>query len=281
MRRLHCFCLMLSLLTLAPRLFAQPASTDPDLAAGIRSVEEGDFETALTALSNAVRTLSGDPARTRELAQAHLHLGVAYVLLDHEKAGRASFREALKLQKDLRLGADEFPPKVVRAFDAVRQDTVAEADERRSDAPASQPSQLATLVVSSTPAAAVTVDGQPQGRTPLKLSGLAPGRHTLTLTADDGRKLEEEVSLLPGTTVERDLRLPAGGTLAITSATWCEVSVDGGPPQQTPIRIEKLAAGRHVVRATRSGHKDKTMDVEIREGQVSHLEVTLERFQSR
>jgi hypothetical protein len=267
MSRLHRFCLMLGLLVFATPLFAQ-APSDPDLAAGIRSVEAGDFETALTSLGVAVRTLSGDPARSGELAQAHLYLGIAYALLDHEKAGRASFREALKLRKGLRLGADNYPPKVMRAFEAAIQD---------ADTPAPVSSQPATLVVSSTPAAAVTVDGQPQGRTPLRLSGLPPGRHKVTLIADDGRKLEEEVSLISGTTVEREHRFPGDGSLSITSGSWCEVRVDDGPTEQTPIRFAKLAAGRHVVRAARAGHREKTMEVEIREGQQSHLDVTLER----
>ncbi len=136
MRRLACFCLMLALLGCATRLLAQPAASDPDLVAGIRAVEEGDFETALSSLGRAVRTLSGDASRSQELAQAHLYLGIAYVYLDQEKAGRASFREALKLQKDVRLGSDKFPPKVVRAFDAAVQDALAEGAPRRSDSPA-------------------------------------------------------------------------------------------------------------------------------------------------
>ena len=58
MNRLHCLCLTLGLLVLATQLCAQPAPSDPDLAAGMRSVEAGDFETALTSLGVAVRTLA-------------------------------------------------------------------------------------------------------------------------------------------------------------------------------------------------------------------------------
>lgn len=125
MRRLCCLSLLALLVGVTP-LGAQFASPDPDLKAGIHDVESGDFESALAFLGRAVRTLSSDASRSQELAQAHLYLGIAYVYLDQEKAGRASFREALKLRQDLRLSADKFPPKVMRVFGATVHETQTE-----------------------------------------------------------------------------------------------------------------------------------------------------------
>lgn len=69
----------------------------------------------------------------------------------------------------------------------------------------------------------------------------------------------------------------AHGSLAVASADWIEVSVDGGPPQQTPVFLPRLAVGRHTVRASRSGFKAQVVDVDIPEGDTRRLRIALER----
>ncbi len=96
------------------------AATDSELAAALRLVGEGDFQSAVERLDPVVRRLSTAGGSPRDLALAHLYLGVAYLGLDQEKAGRASFREALKLDGALALAPEKFPPKVIRALDEAR-----------------------------------------------------------------------------------------------------------------------------------------------------------------
>lgn len=69
----------------------------------------------------------------------------------------------------------------------------------------------------------------------------------------------------------------AYGSLAVASADWIEVSVDGGPQQQTPVFLPRLAVGRHTVRASRSGFKAQVVDVDIPEGDTRRLRIALER----
>src|SRR5262249_29796667 len=64
-------------------------------------------------------------------AQAYLHLGIAYVALDQRERARAAFREALVLDKDLRLGADRYSPKVIAAFEEARQDVKAASPPKK------------------------------------------------------------------------------------------------------------------------------------------------------
>jgi hypothetical protein len=102
---------------------AAPASSGTEeLALGVRQVAEGDFESAVVTLDGAVRSLSQDPARVHDLAQAYLHLGIAYVALDQRERARAAFREALVRDKDLRLGPDRYSPKVITAFEEARRE---------------------------------------------------------------------------------------------------------------------------------------------------------------
>jgi hypothetical protein len=108
-------------LALALPLLGSPAAAP--LQPGVQQVKEGDFETALLTLDQAIREISAQPpspARDRELAQAHLYRGVAYLQLDQAILARSSFVAALAREKTLTLSPDEFPPKVLRAFESAR-----------------------------------------------------------------------------------------------------------------------------------------------------------------
>jgi uncharacterized protein len=106
----------------APSSAQAPAAADL-VTQGIRQVEDGDLEGAIATLTTAVRRLSMEAPAAAELARAHLHLGVAYALLDQEKAARASFREALQHDPGLRLDPARFPPKVQKLLEEARPQT--------------------------------------------------------------------------------------------------------------------------------------------------------------
>ena len=116
-------------------LQGQSGRTDPDLAAGIRQVGEGDFETAVATLEGVVGRLTGDVTRPKDLAQALLYLGIAHVALGQPDPARARFREALVQDPSLRLGPDRFSPKVIAVFEAARREVRAATRKRGSKAP--------------------------------------------------------------------------------------------------------------------------------------------------
>jgi hypothetical protein len=101
---------------------AQPGSADPEVVKGVRLVEDGDYDGAILTLDNAARRLAADPSKAKDLSQAYLYLGIAYVGKGHEAAAKAKFREALAQIKDLSLSPDKFPPKVIDVFEAARQE---------------------------------------------------------------------------------------------------------------------------------------------------------------
>ena len=53
----------------------------PELREGVERLDQGDFEGALVALDNAARVLGKAPERRRDLAAAHLYVGLAYLCL--------------------------------------------------------------------------------------------------------------------------------------------------------------------------------------------------------
>ena len=110
------------------------AAQDPGLAAGIRQVDEGDFEGAVTTLGPVADRLAAKGGH--DAAQACLYLGIAHLALDQGDAARARFREVLGHEPSLRLGPDRFSPKVIAAFEEARRALEAEA---RAAAPETKP----------------------------------------------------------------------------------------------------------------------------------------------
>jgi TonB family protein len=106
----------------APLLARAQTGSDPELAKGVDQVQSGALDDAVDTLSAVVRRLSPIATRRDDLAQAYLWLGIAYAQQDREKSGRASFREALKLEPRVSLAAG-WPPKVTRLFEAVRAES--------------------------------------------------------------------------------------------------------------------------------------------------------------
>jgi hypothetical protein len=155
-----------------PLIHAQPATADADLQRGIRQVEDGDYDPAIVTLDAAARRLVGDPARARDLSQAYLYLGIAYIGKGHEAAAKAKFREAVAQIKDLTLSPDKFPPKVIDLFEAAR----AEARAENAPAPGAAP----------TPAPAAAAKKGGGGKTILIVGGLAAVGGGVALAAGGG-----------------------------------------------------------------------------------------------
>jgi hypothetical protein len=115
--------LLALLLIAAPAdLPAQPPPTDAEVVAGVKQVDDGEYDKAILTLDNAARRLAGDPAKVGDLSQAYLYLGIAYIGKGHEAAAKAKFKEALRQIKDLTLSPEKFPPKVIDTFEAAKQE---------------------------------------------------------------------------------------------------------------------------------------------------------------
>ncbi len=124
---------LIALLVAGP-LLAQ--ATDPELAAGMRQVSEGDFEGAVLPLDAAARRLAADGTRKGDLVQAYVHLGIALVALDQRSAARERFRLAVALDPRLTLGPERYSPKVIGVFEEARREAAAET-ARAAEAKAS------------------------------------------------------------------------------------------------------------------------------------------------
>jgi hypothetical protein len=181
MRKALCALLALAI-SLCPVLVQAQAAVvavkDPEVAKGIKAVEDGDYDAAIFVLDAATRRLAADP-RNPDLPQAYLHLGIAYVGKGAEAAAKAKFREALKQMRDLALSADKYPPKVINVFEAARDEVSREA------APAAAAAPAAPAAPGPRPPAQPKKEGG-GGKTLLIVGGLAAAGAGVALAAGGG-----------------------------------------------------------------------------------------------
>jgi hypothetical protein len=118
--------LALAALMAAPPAAATSGAPDPELLAGIRQVKEGDFEGAVLTLDVVARRFSEDSSHSRDLAQANLYLGIAYVGLDQRPAAKERFHRAVEADRNLSLSPDRFSPKVLALFEEARREVEAQ-----------------------------------------------------------------------------------------------------------------------------------------------------------
>ncbi len=139
-----------------------------------------------------------------------------------------------------------------------------------------------TLHVESQPAgAAVTLDGEAKGVTPLDipdlplatyqvavdLKGYAPATQAVTLDADH---LQSSVTLALSRTA------PAtGGAEVFSDPSGATVRIDGVPGGQTPFAEQKLRVGSHRVELTKDGYEPWSGTVTVAAGRRARLDATL------
>jgi hypothetical protein len=98
-----------------------PGGAAPTLQVGIKQFGEGDLAAAVFTLEALIRNLTVEPAlHAKDLSQAYLYRGAAFVGLSQEENAKGSFAAALQYDKGLRIGEDKFSPRVVRVFEAAR-----------------------------------------------------------------------------------------------------------------------------------------------------------------
>lgn len=153
MRRPLCLLISAALL-LSPSSWHAQASQDPEVARGMRQVDDGEYDAAIITLDAAARRVARDPGKGRDLSLAYLYLGVAYIGKGQEAAARARFREALQQAGDLTLSPEKFPPKVINAFEAARDEIQAQSAKPAAAQPPKKGGSGKALLIGGLAAAA-------------------------------------------------------------------------------------------------------------------------------
>jgi hypothetical protein len=109
--------------SLLATLLAQPLHADSPglLAKGRQQYTDGMLSEAVLALDEVIQAeRAASKPDTNVLVQAFTYKGAALVGLGQETSAKASFKEALVVDPNLRLSKAEFPDRVIRVFEAAR-----------------------------------------------------------------------------------------------------------------------------------------------------------------
>lgn len=140
-----------------------------------------------------------------------------------------------------------------------------------------------TASITSNPAGAqVTIDGEPRGATPLRLS-LAPGTYTVELRSGATTR-EQQLTVEAGRTAEAftDLApsLAASGRLHITSdPPGAEITIDGTARGTTPLVLAAVQPGQHRV-VISDGVMTVNRTVDVVPGTTVNVSATMSRAAS-
>jgi tetratricopeptide (TPR) repeat protein len=140
------------------------------------------------------------------------------------------------------------------------------------------PQPVAITIRTAEPGAAVRIDDNDAGRTPITVR-LLPGPHTLAVTGADGRSTEQQIDLKRGKKLDLAVSLPrdAGGpaTLSIHSdPPGANVLVDDALVGRTPYQGE-LRPGQHTIAVEADGRLREERKVIAREGRDASFSFAL------
>jgi hypothetical protein len=219
-----------------PAAAQEGAGASDPLAVGIRQLEGGDLEGAIRTLDAAVKQLSMDRQRGKDLALAHVYLAMAHLGLDDPKTAKQSMLDAVRVDRDIKLDAKRFPARVRQLLDEAKQEsrqaarTAPSSPSASASGPASAsaaplppppgPPQLARTAAPASAPASVAVGSR------VRVSAPATGDKILvgTVVRSDGDAL----------VVERE-NTREGITIPTTSVTKLDVSK--GPASNKPMKF--------------------------------------------
>lgn len=139
-------------------------------------------------------------------------------------------------------------------------------------------STTGSLRITTTPdGAAVSIDGGSQGITPVTVSGLAAGSHTVRLTKAGYPDYQQTITIPSGQITPLHIELPEGtGSLSVSSfPAGASVNLDGGDKGITPITIPQVKAGLHTLILIKTGYQDYSTTVTVTDSSTAQVTANL------
>jgi PEGA domain len=174
--------------------------------------------------------------------------------------------------------AQNFQPMQLDMQLALGETRVARADLQ----PGIAPTQGARLrVVTPVPDAEVFLDGASLGRAPIDLADLPPGKHYVVVRKPGYAEWKREVNLVANAPTVLSAELSASGTLKVLSnIAGADVLIDGLVVGKTPVTIDVVAAGEHVIEVKKPGYIDAKQPFHMDGGEQKILSADLSQVPS-
>ncbi|MCK4761725.1 MAG: PEGA domain-containing protein [Candidatus Aminicenantes bacterium] len=150
-------------------LFAQTTSADDEVAGKLKKAEEyyqnGDFKKAIEIYEGVIEELNQKKELVKakqKLFQIMVSLAFTHFTIQENEKARTQLEKVIKLNPNQELDEEFYPPKFINIFKELRKPL------------------LGSLRITSEPAqAAVYLDGDEVGKTPLKIEKCLKGEHDL------------------------------------------------------------------------------------------------------
>jgi hypothetical protein len=148
------------------------------------------------------------------------------------------------------------------------------------------------LNISSVPAGAtITIDGANKGTTPVVITGLDAGTHSLKLSKAGYRDYSSSPTVVGGKTKVLAFTLQAGsgpspgpGTqenratvVVVSSPPGAAVVFDTVPAGTAPVTLPDVLPGSHILTLTMDGYRDSTTSVTVDAGETQQAAVIMEK----
>lgn len=136
----------------------------------------------------------------------------------------------------------------------------------------------AKLALESTPpGAAIEVDGQERGRTPIEMTELPPGLHSVALKLSGYAPWSSTMTLQPGGSEQRTVRMePLPASLEIlTNVPGAAVALGGAARGTAPLSLAGLAPGRYELRLEKEGFKPWQSELSLDPGEAKRVQADL------
>jgi len=171
--------------------------------------------------------------------------------------------------------ATGFMPKKKRVTVSAGSSDVVEFDLQ----PEAASGDIGTLkIVSPVPDAKAYVDGQDIGTVP-QTKDVPSGEHFVVVSKEGYKTFEEKVRVETGQAVTVTAELKAAGQVRVLSRpAGATVSVDGEAVGKSPMTIQDLEAGEHVIAVTRDGYYNFEKNVVTEGGKREVINATLKKI---
>ncbi|MCE5195393.1 MAG: protein kinase [Nitrospiraceae bacterium] len=133
------------------------------------------------------------------------------------------------------------------------------------------------LTINASPWANVYIDGKPYGTTPKTIADLKPGNYKLKLENPNFPPWETKVNVSKAEITKIAHKFGGFGKLIINATPWGNVYLDGNLKGQTPLTIEKVSSGKHIIKIARDGYIESSKTLEIKEGATEQLSFSLDK----
>lgn len=143
------------------------------------------------------------------------------------------------------------------------------------------PKTGAILVVGDSPGAKILIDGEPKGETPQLIEGIPEGERVVEIVSDreGASAFRERVRVIAGERITLNptlIREAEKGSLRIfTNVRGALITVNGEPVGESPVTVENLAPGEHLVEATHDDYQEATAVASVEAGKQAVLQLRL------